>query len=441
MNAAHGRQKGWVMQMNKGGWLSGRTGTWRGWLGRVAAAGAGALCMGGPAALAQTVPAQALYCGTMPAYPAVPAGALRVTDFGAIPDDDKPDDEAIARALKALQPGGWLVFPPGRYLQAHSVMVTVPWVTLWGAGATLHALDPGDHTVGLRADGVRLYGMRLTTVTDQRRSEPEQSRVSIYREGGVLQQSNVVRGVQIVGAGSAGVLVFGASNFTVSGNDISATLADGIHITGGSRTGRITGNRVRRTGDDLISVVSYARSNAAINAELVSDVLVSGNDVSGALDGRGVAVVGGQRVTVSSNLITNVALAAGVLVAQEGPWNTQGVRDIRIENNQLRDIETPAARVGVSGSPAGHAAIEIHAFQVPADTPGLRGVRDVVVQGNTISSLGYAGIHIGGATTTVPVEGIVLRNNRIDGQAVGTVANPNRPDALGALLDCGRLPS
>lgn len=429
------------MKMNKGCWLSGRTGTWRGWLGRVVAAGAGALCMGGPAAVAQTVPAQALLCGTMPAYPAVPAAALRVTDFGAIPDDDRADDDAIARALKALQPGGWLVFPPGRYLQARSMLVTVPWATVWGPGATLHALNPSDHTLGLRADGVRLYGLRLTTVTDQRRSEPEQSRVSIYREGGVLQQSNVVRGVQIVGAGSVGVLVFGASHFTVSGNDISATLADGIHITGGSRTGRVTGNRVRRTGDDLISVVSYARAKAAINAELVSDVLVSGNDVSGALDGRGVTVVGGQRVTVSSNLITNVALAAGVLVAQEGPWNTQGVRDIRIENNQLRDIETPAARVGVPGTPAGHAAIEIHAFQVPADAPGLRGVRDVVVQGNTISNLGYAGIHIGGATPTVPVEGIVLRDNRIDGLPVGTVANPSRPDALGALLDCGRLPS
>lgn len=124
-------------------------------------------------------------------------GALRVTDFGAVADDDLADDAAIDRALKALKPGGWLVFPPGRYQQARSVLVSVPGVTLWGPGATLQATDPRDHTLGLRADGVRLYGLTLTAAPDQRRSEPAQARISLYREGPTPQRGNVVRGVTV----------------------------------------------------------------------------------------------------------------------------------------------------------------------------------------------------------------------------------------------------
>jgi polygalacturonase len=314
-------------------------------------------------------------CAVLAPWPAVPVGALRVTDFGAVADDDLADDAAIDRALKALRPGGWLVFPPGRYRQQRSVLVSVPGVTLWGPGATLEATDPRDHTLGLRADGVRLYGLTLTATPDQRRSEPAQARISVYREGKTPQRGNVVRGVTVDGAGSVGMLVYGATDFTVAGNTVRNTLADGIHITGGSRHGRVLANQVQDTGDDLISIVSYE------NEPVVRDLLVADNTVSGARWGRGLTVVGGAHITLRGNTVTGIARAAGVLIAQEGNWRTHGVHDVRIEDNRLREIQTPAARTGVTAAPTGHAAIELHTHAVP---DGAAGLGDILLRGNTV---------------------------------------------------------
>ena len=218
----------------------------------------------------------------VPAQPPVAVQVWRISDFGAVPDDDLPDDEALRRAQATLRPGDWLVFPPGRYLQAGSVAIDRPGLTLWGPGATLQALDPADHALLLQADGVRLAGLTLTARTDRRRDAPAQSRLVLQGAGQVVQQ------VRIEGAGAAGILVLGARGFLLSGNRISATLADGIHVSGGSRQGRIENNQVNDAGDDLIAVVSYERDPAP-----VQDILVRGNRVAGGRWGRGLAVVGG----------------------------------------------------------------------------------------------------------------------------------------------------
>lgn len=335
---------------------------------------------GAVVAAMSTGPALAQVCTALAPLPDVPPQAVRVTDFGALPDDALDDDVAIQRALRSLPPGGWLVFPPGRYRQAHSLFVTTPNVTLWGPGATLQATDPRDHTLGLRADGVRLYGLTLTAAPDQRRSEPAQARISVYREGPVRQRGNVVRGVTIDGAGSVGMLVYGATDFTIAGNTVQHTLADGIHLTNGSHHGRVIGNRVRDLGDDLISIVSYD------DAPPVRDILVAGNQVSGARWGRGLTVVGGERLTLRDNTVSGIARGAGVLVAQEGNWHTHGVNDVRIEGNRLSEIQTPAARVGVSAPPTGHAAIEIHTYGVSGSASGIG---DVMLSGNTVERSRY----------------------------------------------------
>lgn len=353
--------------------------------------------LGGGAALMAAARAD---CTDLPPLPAVPADARRVTDFGAVADDDRPDDAALARALAALRPGDWLVFPPGRYVLARSLLVTTPDVTLWGPGATLHGTDPADHTLGLRADGVRVFGLTLTAVTDRRRSEPAQARISLY--GG--HAGNVVRGVRIDGAGSGGMLVHGAVDFTIADNIVTHTRADGIHVTGASRHGRVVGNRVTATGDDMIAIVSYD------DAAPVRDVLVAGNVVDGTRWGRGLSVVGGAQVTLRGNTVSDIARAAGILIAQEGNWHTHGVDDVRIEDNRLRGIQRPAARAGLAAPPTGHAAIEIHTFLA---MPWAEGIGAVMLRGNAVEDSG--------------VDPLRQRaGRRVD-------------DTPGARLDCARL--
>ena len=62
-----------------------------------------------------------------------------------------------------------------------------------------------------------------------------QSKASVTQIVATVYFTNVVRGVTVDGAGSVGMLVYGATDFTIAGNTVRHTLADGIHTTGGSR--------------------------------------------------------------------------------------------------------------------------------------------------------------------------------------------------------------
>ncbi|MCW5632893.1 MAG: right-handed parallel beta-helix repeat-containing protein [Rubrivivax sp.] len=443
----------------------------------------------------------------------MPDEARQVTEFGAMPDDDVPDDEAIAAALGALAPGEWLVFPPGTYLQQRSIVVTQPGVTLWGFGARLHATNPADHSVSLRADGARLYGFTLTAVTDIRRSEAEQARISLYREAGgpdavPLQLGNVIRGNVVThgetpetanAAGSVGILVYGARQFTVAENLVMRTLADGIHVTGGSREGRVVNNRVREVGDDLIAMVSYLgegwqarlKSDPAWAAAVeagevqVSDVVVQGNDIGDNYWGRGITVVGARNVTIRDNQIARTTYGAALLVAQEGGYATPGPRNVLIEGNTVTHVQNtapgyvPAAEsfgwlraLWVALGPrTGHAAVEVHAIQnraLDAGDPALAqalALRGVRIERNVVQGVATDGVRIGIDTLPglvsevalvdnrfVQVAGLALRRlgdtsslfcsgNTLDGgAALETCPLRSAPPVSGAALDCAALP-
>lgn len=424
-------------------------------------------------------------------WPKVPPQARRVTDFGAVPNDNRPDDAAIAAALAALKPGDWLVFPPGRYLQAGNIEVHTPGVTLWGVGARLHATDARNHALSLRASGVRLYGFTLSAVTDVRRSAAEQSRVNVYQDESApgLLSGNVLRGLTITdwpaegainSAGSAGILIFGARNFLVAENTVRRTLADGIHVTGGSRQGWVLSNTVQDTGDDMIAVVSYRgdvvrpgeRANSGPATAQVSDVLVAGNSVTGSYWGRGIAVVGSQHVTVCANRIARVTRAAGLLLAQEGAEaaDTPGLSDVRVLHNQIDQIQTlpPDWLPGgpsfadlrqrvLSGPRTGHGGIEMHAVGntpaliADAGQAALRRVERVLIRCNLLRDVAADGIRIGADTPATLLRGVRLQGNLIErqaGQALALLlpqavtrldetagcATPTRSDIEGARL-------
>jgi len=452
-------------------------------------------------------------CSLLDPLPLVPDTARLVTEFGAYPDDDLPDDEGIAAALAALAPGDWLVFPPGFYVQQRSVLITQPGVTLWGFGARLHATDPADHTLGLRADGVRVYGFTLTAVTDIRRSAAEQARISIYRDAREpgWQQGNVVRGNLIThgdtpdtanAAGSVGILVYGARQFTVAENIVQRTLADGIHVTGASREGRVVNNRVREVGDDLIAMVSYLgegwqdrlRTDPAWAAAVaagevqVNHIVVQGNDVADNYWGRGITVVGARNVTIRDNHIARTTYGAALLVAQEGGYTTPGPRNVLIEGNVVSEVQTtapsyvPAAdafgwlrRLWLALGPrTGHGAVEIHAIQNsaldagdPALAPALA-LSGVRVARNQVQGVATDAVRIG--VDTLPglirdlalvdnrfaqVAGVALRSrgdtsslfcsgNSLDGvdaeATLGACPLPAAPLVSGAAVDCATLP-
>jgi hypothetical protein len=362
-----------------------------------------------------------------------PAGHLNVRAFGAIGDGQADDTAVIQRALNALAPGQWLIFPPGQYRHASRLVVARSGVTLSGYGATLHASNSADQALLIQASGVRVQGFTMTAITDRRRHAPWESRIAIWRDGDAWPPLTDVQVYdnQIIESGapgssgansssSAAIFVHRVHGFVVAGNEIRRSLSDGIHITGGARHGRVWGNTVRESGDDMIAIVSYliqgdARADPVhqyaaqyaqrLERERVQDVLIAHNDVAGQYWGRGISVVGGQDVTIAHNRIDATTHAAGVYIAREQGWGSFGVRNVRVQGNLITRVQNtePAYTVLPAtqrGKRTGHGAIELvaHVYADEARWPVLREsltVERIALLGNSIQGSTTAGVRIG----------------------------------------------
>lgn len=420
-------------------------------------------------------------CDQVPTLPSVPSGSISVRDHGAIPNDDQDDTVAIQAAIKAAKSGQWVVFPPGRYIQSKTLQVTTPGVTLWGSGATLHANNAADQAIILKADGTRVYGFTLTAVTEGRRSEPWTSRISAYGPEAVngYIRGVVIQGNRIValdqnpgsslsnGASAAGILVVSVRDFTVADNVVERSLSDGIHVTGSSQNGRILGNQVKETGDDMIAVVSYLdkawRTKISASstwlastkeASRVKDILIANNRVSGQYWGRGISVVGGEAVTIKSNVISQSAMGAGILVAREESYGTHGVSNVWLEGNVITKIQTEsptyvptganftdlAARLAVNGGRTGQAGIEIHNTSAASDVsnptfaPAV-GLSDVMVKGNTVDDVIRNAIRVGADSQPGSISGVILLSNKMSNARVSPMSATYATNAL-AIVQC-----
>ncbi|WP_353254548.1 right-handed parallel beta-helix repeat-containing protein [Burkholderia anthina] len=352
------------------------------------------------------------------------------------PASDAADQtDALQRALDALQPGQRLVFTPGRYTVSRSLIVRQPRVIVSGYGAMLNATVPDDQTIEMRGDGTTIVGFRLTGTGTTRLMNPESTKIEVTgRDVQVLD--NVIDG------GGGGIFVFGATDVAIVGNEVMSTLADGIHITHGSRNVLVRGNVVRGTGDDMIAVVSYREDGVPSG-----NVLITGNSLEGNPWGRGITVVGGENVTISKNIVRNVQVSAGILVAQEDSSRTFGASDVRVENNVITDIQTATGRVDPRPLTQ-QAAIDVSTWS--------GSVTRVAVIGNRVSHARFDGIRLWGNVSDVRLEhnhlseigGMPVRIGPAPGcaadQATGVSCAPARQplsataDAIGA--DASLLP-
>ena len=412
---------------------------------------AGQAEQGGPAA----APAS---CDTAPAVPAsVPGDAINVKSFGAVPNDDIDDSYAIQQALSAVKPGQWVYFPPGRYDHVRALNLRVPDVTLWGYGATLNATTPADQSLTVRADRDRVYGFTFHATTDYRRTEIGSARLvsdgreaaSGYISGVVFQDNKVVPATtqpntdRSNSASSAGIFIYASRFFTVANNLVSRSLADGIHVTGRSRDGRIIGNTVTEAGDDMIAIVTYMpstwRASAVADSTWISDyltsarvrnVLIKDNTVNGQYWGRGIAVVGGESVTIQNNQVDNATYGAGILVARENNYNTTGVENVLISGNRVNAVQTTTPAYVPTGAnftklasnlskgTTGQGGIEIYNTSPdsdPADPtlkPAIQ-IKSIQIDNNTVTGTLGDGIRVGRFSPAGSIEDVAISNNRL----------------------------
>jgi parallel beta-helix repeat protein len=288
------------------------------------------------------------------------------------PRDDGSDQARIIQAaLDALRVGQRLVIAPGTYVVSHSLVVKARNVVVSGYGATLVATNPDDQSLVVNGTNATVAGLTLRG-TGGKRLETESSAKVVVRGTGIK-----ILDTRIEGGASAGIFVSGATSVALVGNRVSATLADGIHITGGSQNVLVSGNTVIGTGDDMIAIVSYQKDGA-----LSRNILVTDNRVSGNYWGRGLTVVGGTSVTLSNNTVQGVQKGAGILVAQEDFFRTYNATNVVISNNVVSDIEN-STNPDNDWPVAQQAGIDLDS--------GVGAVSLVLVTGNKVSRAKYGG--------------------------------------------------
>lgn len=393
-------------------------------------------------------------CMSLPPLPIKPANARSVLSFGVVPSDTKDNTAAIQAALDQLKPGEWLVFPAGRYLHSKALRVRVPGVVLWSEGATLVATNPTSTAVMLQADNVGMFRFRLHAVTTTRGSLLEHARITVAPRGtgrvrGVVVRRNIIEssGASMPnGSTASGVIVFRGEDFTVAENYVQRTLADGIHVTGGSRNGRIMLNTLRENGDDMIAVVSYmgdastppatqlANLSTLREEHLVRNVQIARNDVAGQYWGRGITVVGGEDITIESNKISDTTYAAGVLLARERSYRTFGVQNVVVRNNTIQRVQTTAPIYSVGDKATvtrtTQAGVEIHSFlnseeQQYAQFVNVAAVQKIRVENNGIDETLADGVRIGVGNGKVGLVGLLgNRMSNIRWKPINVLNNP-----------------
>ena len=388
-------------------------------------------------------------CRSLGALPTKPSTAKLVTSFGVAPSETKDQTAAIQAALDALKPGEWLVFPAGKYLHSKSLKVRVTGVTIWSDGATMVATNPLDTAMMMQADNTSLYGFRMHTATTTRGSALQHARIVIAPNGNttgprvrnVTVRRNIVEHAGAPGttyangSSASGIFVYHADTFLVAENTVKRTLADAIHMTGGSINGRVIKNIVRENGDDMIAVVSYMASAGTAISTMTSsmttlrdqrlnrNILITDNDVKGNYWGRGITVVGGENVTIQNNTIADPTHAAGVLLARESGYLSFGVKNVIVRNNAITNVQTtaPAYSVGdiASRPKTGHAGIEVHSLATSAELADSTfaaaiAIDKVLVENNSVDNTRADGIRFGtGAGRVGPAGAVTNKMTRV----------------------------
>jgi Alpha-1,3-glucanase catalytic domain D1/Alpha-1,3-glucanase catalytic domain D2 len=195
-----------------------------------------------------------------------PAGFLSITEPGhpwapAVPDDGKPDDDAINQCLAAAMAGQYagVYIPPGRFEQAAKLQVK--GTTVQGAGMWYSTLfnaslapDPGWGQTGfiITGDGATFRDFAIVGSTDGLRAQGGKAWVnSAFNDTHIenMWVENVQCAYWVGGTEPSNRLVIRNSRFRDTG-------ADAVNLCNGTADSIIENDTARNTGDDAFAIWS-----------------------------------------------------------------------------------------------------------------------------------------------------------------------------------------
>ena len=263
---------------------------------------------------------------------------VSVLETGAVRGDGRDDLAAFKSAVSRAKAEGRAVFVPRGSFHLSDVLV-LDGVAMRGAGRKRTRLISTDHTAAtLELTGQGPLLARLKHVI----RGPEGRSPLPGRQNTRVQDATSFRimGVHLVGAKGGGILVRRSHGGVIANSIVARTLADGIHLNQGTTDVLVHHNRLHRTGDDGVAVVSY-KSDGAV----VERIQIRNNRVYQGKT-RGLTVVGGEHVSIEDNTVIE-SESGGIYIAAEREWNTFGVRDVAVTGNHVSGSPTRNSHASV----------------------------------------------------------------------------------------------
>ena len=337
---------------------------------------------------------------------------VNVRDFGATGNGTTDDTNAIVAAIAAARqssPRSAVYIPAGTY--RYNRVIKVDSIMIYGEGAsrsTLLAADSAKSSLILTGTAPKICDVRIraaiTPTVRDTRSDATGLDVCDATDFAIQR-------VHIGPVASAGIFVrrsrgTDATPATIRDCIVENTLADGIHMTESSSYIDVVQNRVTKTGDDFIAVVSY-RWNTALTRE----IFISKNTLSVQNHGRGISVVGGENVVIDSNSVTQSS-GAGIYLASEASWNTYGTTNVIVRDNALTNVAKDSS---------GHGGIHITGRPAANNLSYL--VKNITVVGNRVSDTGGNGATIASNSKNVHFTGNEISDTGRNGIIVGNTTS------------------
>lgn len=245
-------------------------------------------------------------------------GVIRPEDYGAVGDGSTDDTTALQSTFDAAE-GKTVYLDPAKYY-IHTAVLTIAanTVTVTGGG-TLLAIVEQASAVHVSGNYVSMQGITLGVGgTTQRWYANEQHKLWVSGSHFIGED------ITIAGSAGAGVIMIGASKFSLYRVEVYGTRADGVHCTGGAQDGSIVDCYAHDVGDDGFAVVSYEADGARC-----SNIVNSGSYVKNGA-ARGFSVVGGTNIRYFNGRVDST-YGAAIYVACESSYVTYGTSDVIVD--------------------------------------------------------------------------------------------------------------
>jgi hypothetical protein len=308
----------------------------------------------------------------------VPAGYTVKPAAGLACDGVTDDTAALKSNLSGLQSYQALQLPAGTCVTSDIVVVLAKTnVMVFGAGkdaTILKALTPDRSAfIVTQSNGVIVQGFQVTSPNATSRLQHGNSN-GFY----LFDSSNVtVDGVKVQKVAGAGIYFGNVDGGTIQNSVVVGSLADGFHVTGGSKNVTMQFNVADKVGDDAFASIGYQSSGQNYNIGILD------NQSSDGAWAGGIGIEGTIGAKVYRNKIVRSGIACIRIDSQtNGGYNTAASDQIDLQDNYLEGC--------VTRTNTGHGSIMMYANYYSVH--GVTGARNQIVNPTSGSGIRAYGI-------------------------------------------------